>query len=107
MTRERSSFRRNSLHHASIPAHCVNALVEYIEAGPIVPASQPFLRNSHTNAGGDTLAERPAGRLHSGNPVIFWMARRLAVQLPEPLDIIQRNRGLPQPFVLSVDRFRF
>ena len=102
MARQRRRLRRHALHHAAVAANRINVVVEDVEAGPIVAVGEPFLGDGHAHAGGDTLAERSGRGLDAGNQVILGMTRRLAAELAEVTDVVERNRGLPKPFVFGI-----
>ena len=36
--------------------------------------------------------------------MVFWVTRTLPADLPEPLDVVDGNRGLAETFILGVDR---
>src|SRR5208283_1214722 len=102
------SLAGNTLHHASVAAQRVDVEIEQIvEARAVVARSQPLASDGHTDAGGDTLTERPGSRLHPGSPSVLRMSRTAAVQLPEGLDSVQRHRHAAQGFVVFADSADF
>src|SRR6266481_2966658 len=52
----------------------------------------------------DALPEWTAGGLDARDPVILWMPRRLAVELPEAAYVVERHRGLAESLVVGVYR---
>ncbi len=79
-------------------------VVEDVEARLVVAAGEPLLGDGHADAGGDALPERAGGGLDAGDPMVLGMSRRLAVELAETADVVQRNRGLAQALVIGVHR---
>ncbi len=65
---------------------------------------QPALRHRHADARRTALAERPGRRLDARGQVIFGMARALAVDLTEALDVLERDRGLAETLIFCIDR---
>ena len=106
MAGQRRRFRRDAFHHAAVAADGIDVVVEDVEARPVVAAGQPLLRDGHADAGGDALPERAGGGLDARDPVIFGMAGRLAVELAEAADVVERHRGLPQRLIFGVHRLR-
>ena len=104
MAGQRGRLRADAFHQAAVAADRVDVVVEQVEAGPVVAAGQPLARDRHADAGGDPLAQRTGRRLDAGHPVIFRVPRRLAVELAEVADVVERDRRLAQAFVLGVDR---
>ena len=91
---ERGGLARDALHHASVSAERVDIEVkEILEARNclVVAGCQPFPRDGHTDAGGETLTERPRRGFHARCPAVLGMPRTAAVQLPERLDRIERH----------------
>src|SRR5580704_2952232 len=101
---KRSRFRRNTLHHATISAHGINVVVEYLETRPIEMGGQPLLSDSHTHAGGDALPERTGRCLNARDPVVFRMSGCPTVELAETTNIVKGYRRLPQPLVININR---
>jgi hypothetical protein len=54
---------------------------------------EPLLTDRHANTRRYTLAQRPAGSFHAGNPVILGMPGSLAVELAKTANIIQAGWG--------------
>ena len=106
MAGERRRLRADAFHQAAVAANRVDVVVEEVEARLVVAAGEPLARDRHADAGGDALAQRAGGRLDAGDPVIFRMARRLAAELAEMPDVVERDRRLAQPLVLGVHRLR-
>ncbi len=109
---ERGSLRRDAFHHAAVAADGVNVVVEDVEVRFVVAVGEPFLSDGHANTRCDALAERSGGRLDAGDPMIFRMARRAAVELAEARraavelaeapDVVERNGRVPEIFVVSI-----
>ena len=99
-------LRRDALHQAAVAADGVDVVVEDLEARPVVAVGEPLLGDGHADAGGDALAERAGRRLDAGDPVVLGMPGRLAVELAEPADVVERHRRLAEPLVVRVHRLR-
>src|SRR5262249_37564058 len=102
MAGERSRLSAHAFHQAAVTAHGVDVVVEQLKARLVVAAGQPPARDRHTNAGGDPLAQRSRGGLDTRYQVILWMARRLAVELAEMPNVVERDRRLAQVLVLGI-----
>ncbi len=59
----------------------------------------------HAHAGGHALSQRPGGGFDPRRPAIFRVPRTLAVELPEVLDIFQRDAQPAQSLILGIHRF--
>ena len=104
MTGERGSFGSNAFHHATVTADGVDVVIEDFKTWSVVSVGEPFLGDGHADAGRDTLSERAGGGFHSRHPMIFRVAGRFAVELAKPANIVQRDRGLPEIFIVGVHR---
>ncbi len=67
--------------------------------------SQPAPGKRHADAVAAALPERAGRRLDAHGRAIFGMSGAFAVKLPEPLDVVERDRELTIRFVLGVDGF--
>jgi hypothetical protein len=94
----------DALHHVAVAAQGVDVVIEDGEVRPVEVQGQPAAGHRHADAGGAALAERPGRGLDAGSQVIFRMARALAVDLAELLDVIEGDRGLAQALIFGVDR---
>ena len=65
---------------------------------------QPAPGDRHADAVAATLAERAGCRLDARGQVIFGMTRASAADLPKPLDVVERDRGLTETLVFGIDR---
>src|SRR5215467_6661861 len=106
MARQRRCFGSHALHHAAIAANRVDVVVEDLEVGTIVPISEPRLGNGHADTVGDPLSKGSSRGLDTRNQVVLGMTRSLTAELAEVTNIVQRNRGLPEPFVFGIHRAR-
>ena len=106
MPGQRGRLRADALHQAAVATDRVDVVVEDVEPRLVVAAAEQFLRDRHADAGGDALAQRAGGRFDARDPVIFRMPRRLAVELAEVADVVERDRRLAQPLVIGVHRLR-
>ena len=104
VARQRRRLRGDALHQAAIAANGIDAVVEDVEARPVVALGEPLLGDGHAHARGDALPERTGGGFDARNPVVLGVPRGLAVELAEMADVVEGNRRLPQPLVLGVHR---
>jgi hypothetical protein len=104
MAGQRGRLRANPFHQAAVAADRIDVIVEDVEARLVVAAGEPLPRDRHADARGDALTQRTGRRLDPGHPVIFRVPRRLAVELAEVADVVERDRRLAQAFVLRVHR---
>src|SRR5215510_3479733 len=56
MAGKRSGLRTDPFHEAAVATDRVDVVIENLEAGPVVAAGQPFSRDRHADAGGDSLS---------------------------------------------------
>ena len=84
---------RDALHHVAVAAQRVNVVVEQLEAWAVEVLGEPARPDGHADAGGDTLAERPGGRLHASRQTVFRVTGAGAVELPKALQIVEPHRG--------------
>ena len=106
MSGERSSLGAHALHQAAVAAHRVDVVVEDLEARLVVAAREPALGDRHADAGGDALPERTSRRFHPRHPVILGMTGRVAAELAEALDVVQRDGRLADRLVVGVHCLR-
>jgi hypothetical protein len=104
MARERGRFRRHAFHHAAVAADRIDVVAEDLEVRPIVAVGKPRLGDGHANAGGNALAERSGGGFYTRHQMVLGVTRGLAAELTEVLDVVERHRRLPEPFVFGVHR---
>src|ERR1044071_2915350 len=102
MTGKRCSFRRNSLHQTTISTNGVDVVVENLEAGFIEAAGEPLLADGHADARSNTLAQRARRGLDTRDPVVLGVTRRLAIELSETPDVVERYRRFSQSFIFGV-----
>ena len=94
MSGQRRCLAGHTLHHAAVAAQRVHVVIEHHEVGAVEVAAHPSLGDGHADAGGNALPERPRGRLDAGRPPVLRMARALAVELSEPLDVVEGDREM-------------
>ncbi len=104
MAGERRRLVGDALHHATIARHGIDAVGEHLEARFVVAGGQPFRRDGHADAGGHTLPERPGRRLDARGPAVLRVAGAPAVELAEPLDVVEGYRQVAQGLVFGIDR---
>src|SRR5262249_20159105 len=83
--------------------HRVNVVIEEFETGLVEAAREPFLGDGHSDGGRDPLSERTSGGLDTGHPTVLWMARRLAAELTEAADVIERDRWFTESLIVGID----
>src|SRR4029077_20729337 len=88
MAGQRGRLRADPFHHAAVAADSIDVIVKYIEANAVVTISQPSACDRHADTGGNSLTQRTGCRLDAGDPMIFRVSRRLAVELAEVADVV-------------------
>src|SRR5882724_953090 len=102
MTGKRCRFRRNSLHQTTISANGVDVVVENLEARFIEAASEPLLADGHADARGNALPQWACCGFDTRYPVVLGVTRRLAVELSETPDVVERYGRFSQSFIFGV-----
>src|SRR5262245_4515577 len=103
MTGKRCRFRRNPLHQATVSANGVDVVVEDFEAGFIEAAGEPLLGDGHSDARCNALTQWACRRLDARDPVVLGVTRRLAVELSETPDVVERYGRFSQPFIFGIN----
>ena len=106
VSRQGRRFGAHALHHATVTAHRVHSVVEQVKAGFVVAIRKEFLGHRHADARGDALTERARGGLDAGNPMIFRVAGRFAVELAKALDLLETYGRSPYRLVARIHRTR-
>ena len=88
---QRSRLRSHSLHKVTVGNDSVSVMVNYLMPRPVVMRRQPPPGNSHPDAIGKTLPQRPGGHFHARDKPILRVPRRPALPLPELLEFLQRQ----------------
>ena len=102
---ERGGLGRDAFHHVAVAAEGVDVEIDqFFEAGPIVMSGHPALGGGHADAVAGSLAERAGRGLDARGQPVLRVARAPAVELPEPLDLLERHRWLAQRLVVFADR---
>ncbi len=92
MSRERGRFAGDPFHHAAVAAQRVD--VEVVDRGKIrlvIARREPPPGDCHSDAIGIALPERPCRRLDAGCQMRLRMAGAPAAELPEILDVRERD----------------
>ena len=105
VARERGRFARDALHHVAVAAYGIDVIVEHREIRPVEVLRQPASGERHADAVAAALAQRAGCRLDARRQVIFGMAGTFAAELPKPLDVVERDRGLAETLVLAFTAF--
>src|ERR1700674_3312811 len=87
----RCGFRGNSFHHVAVAANRPDVVIEQFESRTIEICRQPAFGDGHAHAVCDALTEWSGGGLDTRGQAVFGMPRRLAADLPEILDLIERQ----------------
>ncbi len=88
---QRAGLVRDAFHQAAVAEEGVGAVIDDLVAGFVEFRGQKFLGHGHADGVGDALAERTGGGLDAGGVAVFGMARCLAVQLAELLQVVDRQ----------------
>src|SRR5215510_1793898 len=102
MTGERCRFRRYALHQTTVSTNGVDVVVENLEARFIEAAGEPLLADCHADARGNPLAQRASRGLDTRYPVVLGVSRRLAVELAETPDVVERYGRVTQSFIFGI-----
>src|SRR5712672_1144396 len=102
---DRGCLARDSFHHAAIAAECVNAVSEQFKIWLVVTRGEPLFRNGHAHTRGHTLSERTGGCFHARGPTVLRVPSAAAPELPERLEVVDRDGGAAQNFIFWIDGF--
>ena len=90
---QRGRLRGDALHHAAVAGQGVDVEVEERVLVPVVALGQPRARDGHPDGGRHPLAQRPGGGLDPARPAVLGMARAVRIELAEPLQVVEGDRG--------------
>ena len=93
---QRRRFRADAFHQAAVAADGVDVVIEDVEARLVEPIGQPLLADGHAHARRDALPERARRGFDSRDQVVLRMPRRVAADLAEVADVVERHRRLAQ-----------
>src|SRR6202521_2131477 len=96
----RCGFRGNSFHHVAVAANRPDVVIEQFESRTIEICRQPAFGDGHAHAVCDALTEWSGGGLDTRGQAVFGMPRGLAADLPEILDLIERQGKSRKNFAL-------
>ena len=85
MPGKRDRLLADALHEAAVTRDHISVVIDDLIAIALV--EQP-LGERHADGVAEPLPKRPGGRLDAGGMTIFGMARRLGVELAEPLQLL-------------------
>ncbi len=88
MTSQRDRLMADAFHQVAVGAQHIGVVVDHFTAE--LRGQQAF-RQRKADRGGDALAERAGGGLDAVGDEVLGMARRLGVELPEILELIERH----------------
>ena len=100
VSRQRRRFAADAFHHAAVARQRVDVEVDHLEARPVEMLRHPARCQRHSDAGRHALPQRTRGGFDAGRPAVLRMPGALAVELPEILDVVQRDAHRPERFVL-------
>src|SRR6185437_10789564 len=92
MSGQRGRLRPDAFHQAAVAAYREDIVIEDVEPRLVIACTKKLSRDRHADTGGYPLAQRSCGGFHSGRKMIFGMPRRLAAELAEVTDIVERHR---------------
>ena len=81
----------HALHQTAITQKHPRMVINNRMARAIELGAQRFFRNRHAHSIRQTLAQGTRGCLDAWGITVLWMTRRLTVQLPELLDVVDRQ----------------
>lgn len=105
MPRERGRFVRDAFHHVAVAANRVHAVVEQRRVRAIEVALVPARGHRHADAIAEPLPKRSRGGLDAGRHPVLGVARRIAVDLAEMLDVVERHGRRAGRLAVFVDGF--
>ena len=88
---ERDRFLADAFHQVAVAADAVGEVVDDRLVVAVVDGAEMRFGDRHADGVGDALAERPGRRLDARRALGFGMAGRLASELPEVLDVVERQ----------------
>jgi hypothetical protein len=88
---QRAGLVRNAFHQAAVAEENIGAVIDDLVAGAVELVGQQLLGHGHADGVGDALAQRAGGGLDAGCVAVLGVARRLAVQLAEILQVVDRQ----------------
>ncbi len=88
---ERARFRGDAFLQTTVAGEADDVLIENLVLGRVEARRRHLRRHRDADGVGHALAERTGGAFDAGRFKKLRMARRLAVQLPEALDLLHRQ----------------
>ena len=85
------SLLGDAFHQVAIAANGIGMVVDESVSGAVEARRQPVFGDGHAHAVGETLPQRAGGHFHAGRMAALGMARRLAAQPAEALQLVQRQ----------------
>src|SRR6185369_1773020 len=89
MTGERRGFSRNALHQIAVANQRVGVMINNLVAWSVVTASEVIFRDRHSNAIGESLAQRTCGHLYPWRQSVFGMTGRSAAPFTKLFDLFE------------------
>ena len=91
MPRDRRRLAGDAFHQIAVAADRENSMVEQVRR-PVIEARRHVLgRDRHPDAIADALAQRPGRGLDADRDAVLGMTGRLAAELAEALDLVERQ----------------
>ncbi len=100
---ERDRFLRHAFHQIAVGAKHIGVMLDDLLAEL---RRQHLLRQRHADRGRNPLAKRTGGGLHSLGAEILGVARGERIDLPEPLDLVQRHVGIAGEIEQRIEQHR-
>ena len=82
---------RDAFHHAAVTEERVAVVIDNLETVAVELGGQQLLGQCESNGIAETLAQRAGGRFDAGGMTVFRVAGRLAVQLAEFFQFVERQ----------------
>src|SRR5688500_8108129 len=91
MAGERTRLRRNAFLQTTVTGETKDVLIENLVFWRVESRGSHLCRHSNADSVRHSLPERTGGAFHARRFKELRVARRLAVQLPEALDLVHRQ----------------
>ncbi len=91
---QRAGFMADALHQAAVAGEDVGVVIQQREAVTVEGRGQQALGDGEADRHAEPLTQRTGGALDAVRVLVLRVAGRLAVQLAEVLDLVQRHVGI-------------
>ncbi len=103
--REGTRLVRDALHEAPVAGKRIGEMIDNLQPRTIELRGEHLFRKRHADRVGESLPERPGGRLDAERRLVLRMTRRTAAELPKILDLLQTER-IPRQIQERVQQHR-